>query len=425
MARLFLWHVYARRGMVIATSVTDRQARQVTMREVRRAFLSTPSLPGSLFQMELRVDDSSGILAFTSDHVEKLVGFHHPRLLLALSEGQGLDAQVFEAAHACATSAANKICVYGNPTVVAGAFHTAATSANWRTITVPASAHPNIMLDRAEIPGGPSKTWIASMAEEYGVTSSIYRARVLSEWPDESVEGLLKRSWLLDAFARHESGALAEAAMQYRPRGAIDPQNTLSDRLMAQNPFSPLLSVDISRFGKDKSVMSVVRGPVVEEFITWHGKSLTDSADIVEQHADRLYTNRHVGPCKIVVDGVGLGAGLVDVLRKRGRGVVDYNGGHKSYKPEKYFNRRSQDFWRLRELLERGTIALPRNEQLLEEALAHEWQTAPNGAIQILSKDDVRKQIGRSPDFFDAIGMGLSQTVGWSGHITVTGTCDI
>ena len=180
LSRLFLWWVYARRGFVVATSVTDRQARHVTMREVRRAFLATPALPGELFQMELRVDDASGILAFTSDHIEKLVGFHHPALLLALSEAQGLDAQVWEAAHACATASGNKIVAYGNPTVVNGPFYAAATGGHWETLTIPASAHPNVVLGREEIPGGPSREWVQSMAAEYGVESSIYRARVLS-----------------------------------------------------------------------------------------------------------------------------------------------------------------------------------------------------------------------------------------------------
>ena len=408
LARLFLWWVYARQGMVIATSVTDRQARLITMREVRRAFLAAPALPGDLFQMELRVTDSSGIIAFTSDHIERLVGFHHPRLLLALSEGQGLDAFVFEAAHACATGAANKIVVYGNPTIVAGPFHAAATSDNWQTLTIPASLHPNIVHAREEIPGGPSVAWIDTMAEEYGRTSSIFRSRVLSEWPDESIEGLLKRSWLVAAFQRHEQGTLADAAFRYRPRGADDPAAPVSVLQAAKVGFSPLVSVDPSRYGADATVAAVIRGRVVERLVTWHGASLTASADTVIALAHACWTNRQVAPPRLVVDGVGLGSGLVDVLRERRWHVTDYNGGSRSVLPDKYLNRRAADHWALRTALEEGTIALPRDEMLLEEALAVEWQTAPLGQIQIVSKDDIRKTLGRSPDRLDAIVMGLS-----------------
>jgi hypothetical protein len=68
-ARLALWWVYCRGGLVILTSATDRQARQISMREVRKAFIAAPDLPGELFQMELRVNDTSGIIAFTSARV--------------------------------------------------------------------------------------------------------------------------------------------------------------------------------------------------------------------------------------------------------------------------------------------------------------------------------------------------------------------
>jgi hypothetical protein len=53
-----------------------------------------------------------------------------------------------------------------------------------------------------------------------------------------------------------------------------------------------------------------------------------------------------------------------------------------------------------------------RSAQLEEEALAAEWSINPTGHIQILSKDLVRKELGRSPDKLDAVVIGLSQSVG-------------
>jgi phage terminase large subunit len=385
-ARLFLWWVYARRGFVICGSVTDRQARQITMREVRRAFLSTPSLPGELFQMELRVDDSSGILAFTSDAIDRLVGFHHPRLFLALSEGQGLEAAVLEAAHACATSAGNKIAIYGNPTRPDGPFHSAATSDNWKTLTVSASQHPNIVNNRDEIPGGPSVSWIRSMAEEYGETSSIYRSRVLAEWPEEAVEGLLKRAWILAAFDRHDQ------------------------RVFPNRPEPPVFALDVARFGPDASVLADVRESVVESLTTWRGASITESADRMLQSA-RFFEDR-IGRPTLVIDEPGLGGGCIDVVRTKGWKVNAFNGASQPKDLSRFLNLRAQSHWRLRELLEQNIAALPRDEELLEELLAIEWQLSPTGKIQIISKDDIRKTLGRSPDRADAVVMGLWTTMG-------------
>jgi len=57
-ARIALWWVFARRGLVILTGPTERQVKFILMREVRRAFTRAPELPGDLYSLELRVGDS-------------------------------------------------------------------------------------------------------------------------------------------------------------------------------------------------------------------------------------------------------------------------------------------------------------------------------------------------------------------------------
>lgn len=397
-ARLALWWTYAVRGFVIMTSVTDRQARHISMKQVRSAFLGAPSLPGELFQMELRTDDQSGIIAFTSDSADRLVGFHHPRLLLCLSEAQGLEPEVFEAAFACATGVENKILCYGNPTRPAGSFHAAATSDSWAPLTISAHEHPNIISGREEIPGGPSLAWIQSMREEYGETSSIYRSRVLSEWPEESVEGLIKRAWLRAAFDRHDA------------RQA--PPETYEDCLERNaEPAHVVLGVDVARYGADHSVVAIIRGPHVESLVTWHGASTTDSADRVLNVA-RSLTTRFARP-RIVVDDTGLGGGLTDVLRKEGWNVIAFIGAAQAPEPKRFLNLRAASHWKFRELLENNLISLPRDSALEEEALAVEWQlAAKSDGIQIVGKGVIRQTLGRSPDRLDAVIMGLWESIG-------------
>ena len=159
-------------------------------------------------------------------------------------------------------------------------------------------------------------------------------------------------------------------------------------------------------------MLAVIRGPVVEELITWHGKSTDASADLVIEHATRLWTNHLVAPPRIVVDDNGVGAGTTDYLRRKGWHVTAFNGGAKALDPKHYLNMRAQAHWRFRELLERGQVALPKDEQLMEEALAIEWFVAPNGSTQMIAKDDIRKTLGRSPDKLDAVVMGLARPIG-------------
>ena len=145
-ARIALWWVFARRGLVILTGPTERQVKFILMREVRRAFTCAPELPGDLYSLELRVGDSGecGILAFTSDNADRMTGFHHPRLLICITEGQGVDDAAYEAAAACATGPENRLFVYGNPMRPTGSFYRIAHSDNWSRLRIPAYEHPQV-----------------------------------------------------------------------------------------------------------------------------------------------------------------------------------------------------------------------------------------------------------------------------------------
>jgi hypothetical protein len=139
-------------------------------------------------------------------------------------------------------------------------------------------------------------------------------------------------------------------------------------------------------------------------------------------------------PPTIVIDGPGLGAGVVDVMKRITNrygdhyNVVEYNGAEQALEPSRYLNRRAESHWKLRELLKDGKVALPRDSLLEEEALAIEWQLAPNGGrIQIVSKDLVRKTLRRSPDRLDAVVLGLAASMGnlfhraWVGNYALVG----
>jgi hypothetical protein len=385
-ARIALWWVYARRGVVLLTGPTDRQVRQILMREVRRAFVD--ELPGELLERELRVDDDCGIVAFTSDKMDKLTGYHHPRLLICVTEAQGVEDDAYEAAFACVTGEDNRLFVYGNPTKPSGKFYAFATSSRWSVLTIPAREHPNVVSGREEIPGAVTRSWIEMMAAEYGTTSSIYRARVLAEFPDDSVEGLINRAWLRAAFERYGSGELELRAYRGRLR----------------------LGLDVARFGPDESVLVPVQGPVVRPAITWRNLDLVATARRALAERDRVWTDRRrQAEPLIVVDEPGVGGGAIDALRALGASVAGFNGASRARDPSRFFNLRAESHWRLREGLERGELAIAPDDMLMEEALAVEWQVhPPSGTIQIVSKQVVHAQVGRSPDRLDATVIALS-----------------
>jgi hypothetical protein len=99
-----------------------------------------------------------------------------------------------------------------------------------------------------------------------------------------------------------------------------------------------------------------------------------------------------------------------DLLRHLGYPAEGFNGGEKpvGVKADRFYNRRAQSFWELRDLLEAGQLALPPcyRDQLIRELCAIGWTTTGDRRIQIESKVLIKAKLGgASPDFADALAM--------------------
>ena len=66
----------------------------------------------------------------------------------------------------------------------------------------------------------------------------------------------------------------------------------------------------------------------------------------------------------------------------------------------------------MRELLnpEKEPIALPPDDELLSELASVKYKVDARGAIQIESKDEMRKRLGHSPDRADAVVLAFANT---------------
>jgi hypothetical protein len=388
---VILHHVFVRGGMVVAIAPTERQVVEIGMSRELRRWWRAGRLEGELFRSALRVGDR-GVLAFTSNEVSRLTGFHHERLLVVLTECQGLDAFVWEAALACCVGDEDRIVALGNPIVTGGTFYQVSKpGSGWHGISMPAREHPNVAEGRTVIPGGVSRAGIERLASTYGTGSATYQARVEAEFPDEGEESLFRRSWLELAAERHTSGFFA-----------VEAANSM-----------PLLSVDPARYGPDSTAVAVRRGPVLQRIVTWQGADTVETQEKVEQLAIEEGLRPHgngFGACgQIIVDVVGLGSGVLDQLKARHWNVHAYSGGSFTTRRdrERFLNERAKSHWRLRKLLEEGRIALPLDEILFDELLAVSWRPTGKDQIQIEAKKELKSKLGRSPDRGDAVVMAF------------------
>ena len=363
-------------------------------------FRGAPELPGELFQLALRIADEDRIIAFTSDSMDAASGFHHPRLLIVITEAQGVEDGAFEAALSCTTATTNRLLVLGNPLRNAGAFYRFGNSDAWHCIRIPASDHPNVTEGREVIPGGVTREWCEYMASEYGRDSSVYRARVDAHWPTESIESLVARAWIDEAFRLHREGALEDAARTEPVRFVLD----------------------VAGPGRDRNVLAHVQGPILRHFDVWRDPDTMRSVERVLQRMSdhgRAYQNALRAPRfrlpDLVLDVGGLGHPIADRFDEKSRTthldipVERFNGANQARDPRRYTNARAEAYFAVRHALERGQVALPSDEELAEELLATEWVLDErSGRVMLLKKDDIKARIGgRSPDKADVVAMAV------------------
>jgi hypothetical protein len=112
------------------------------------------------------------------------------------------------------------------------------------------------------------------------------------------------------------------------------------------------------------------------------------------------------------VDVVGLGAGVYDQCSERGVPVIPHNGSERPRDTERFFNKRAEDYWHLREMAEAGLLDLPEqgeDDDMIAQLGALKWKVMPGGKIIIESKEDMKKRGMPSPDRADAVMMACAE----------------
>lgn len=174
------------------------------------------------------------------------------------------------------------------------------------------------------------------------------------------------------------------------------------------------IAADVAQGGSDKTVISTRYGAWFSPLIRKVGAETPDGPSV----AGLVSANRRDGAVVIIDVGGGYGGGAVSYLKDNEIPVTGFNAANKSNTKTAdrqlgFINKRAEALWRFREALdpsqEGGSpLALPPDPELFGDLTAPRWKLTPRG-IQIESKDDLKKRIGRSTDAGDAVVMCWSQ----------------
>lgn len=165
------------------------------------------------------------------------------------------------------------------------------------------------------------------------------------------------------------------------------------------------LGVDVARGGDDKTVIVARYGTWFAPLQKYPGKTTPDGGSVAG-----LVMQSVQDGAAINIDVIGWGASAYDTLRDQGWRVVGVNFSEKSNSTDKsgqlrFRNVRAEAYWLLREALDPvdgDDLALPPDNELLADLTAPRWKLTASG-IQIESKEDLVKRLGRSPDCGDAV----------------------
>lgn len=312
---------------------------------------------------------------------EALQGVHSTgRVVLYADEASGVDEQVFEAAIGSMSGHSATTVLTSNPTRTSGFFfetHNRAKDEWWR-MTIAAPDCPFVSPD-----------YVRQVAIQYGEHSNVYRVRVLGEFPLADDDTLIPLE-------------LAQMAV---------------NRDVIQNPDAPILwGVDVARFGTDSSALCKRQSNVVLEPIRlWKNLDLMSlTGAILHEYESADFKQR---PAEILVDSIGLGAGVVDRLRELKLPVRGINVGESPAIKGQYMNLRAELWGKAKTWLEARDCKLPRDERLVNELSSPRYSFMSNGKLKLESKDDMKRRGLASPDAADAFVLTFASeaaTVGGS-----------
>ena len=177
------------------------------------------------------------------------------------------------------------------------------------------------------------------------------------------------------------------------------------------------VGIDVAQGGNDNTVMSPRwKGKSVRHWVDrlrkWKGTETPDGATVAGLF---IQLQRHAAQANIDMGG-GYGGSAYEKLTEAeiscyGFVPSEASGSRTADVPLTFKNKRAEATWHLRELLSpesEETVALPPDAQLRADLASYRWKLQSGGVIQVESKDDIKKRIGRSPDDGDSVIIAMA-----------------
>lgn len=366
------WFMSTRENpQVVVTASTENQLTKKTWRELakwKRLAINGDDFEWTATSYKNRYAPETwfaSAIPWSEANPDAFAGTHEKHVLVIFDEASAISDVIWDVVEGAMTTHGAIWLAFGNPTINTGRFRACFGRFKHRWIRFQIDSRTAKKANKKEI-----QQWL----EDWGEDSDFFRVRVRGEFPRAGGNQFI-------------SSEIVEAAR----RRSVEPSAYASRRM----------SVDVARYGDDQSVISRRQGRKLYPQKKFRGLDTMELAAVVAKEA------KEYKPNLIMVDGIGVGAGVVDRLRQLGFSVVDVQFGENPRETDLFYNLRAEAWAEMREWLK--TADIPDDPELFEDLIGVTYHHKnKREVLQLERKEDMLKRGLSSPDCADSLAISFA-----------------
>ena len=401
-AWIILWMLSTRLGStIIVTANTEQQLRSRTWAELGKWLTlsinshwftktATTIKPAQWFEdaliNDLKIDTGyyyAQAQLWSEENPDAFAGIHSSYgVCLIMDEASGIPSPIYSVSEGFFSEPTRDRYwfTFSNPRRNTGPFYDSFNSKQ--------SFWKNEQIDSRTVEGTDQKLF-QTMIEQYGEDSTVARVEVMGEFPSADDDTVIPMGLVKAAIERDVS-------------------------LTANAPI--IWGLDVARFGGDNSALCIRQGNHVMSIKSFKSMDLMQLCGVIKNQYDECTAIEK--PQEILIDVIGLGAGVVDRLAEQNLPVRGVNVAEAPASKKNYLNLRAELWFAIKDWLVQRDCRIPQDDELVAELASPLYKYTSTGKIKIESKDEMRKRGIKSPDKADALALTMASSAASFGGST-------
>lgn len=138
-------------------------------------------------------------------------------------------------------------------------------------------------------------------------------------------------------------------------------------------------------------------------------KQVLHTRDTMRIVGELILIGRQYHALSYAVDSIGIGRGICDRLDEEQKHVIEFCSSEMASEPGRFANRRAEMWWNVMLACRSTDIEYPHDPETRRQIpYASRYKVNSSGKIQIIDKQNIKEELGRSPDDAESWAMGIA-----------------